>query len=149
MPVVPPHDHKRIEPDRSCIDAGFPFPCILGDPCEDGPTFLALCIFPYSGPADVVCSDPLALDACLVCDSVSPDSFPSATVVTMMNGACCTAGHLRNMRPCSRPQPMPGFDAIVQSVAISDTQVTLQLQSSVVLEVAQFETSCTLGNEWS
>ena len=64
-------------------------------------------------------------------------------VCAVLQIACGTCG------PCLKPQPIPGFDAIVQSVAISDTQVAVQLQSSVVLEVAQFETSCTLGNEWS
>ena len=48
-------------------DAGLPFPCILGGPCEDDPTFLAFGAFPCSSsPVSVVCSDPLAFDACPV-----------------------------------------------------------------------------------
>ena len=52
----------------SDVDADSPFPCVLGDPCEEDPTFLALGTFPCSGPTGAVCSDPLALDACSVSD---------------------------------------------------------------------------------
>ena len=43
-----------------------PFPCILGDSCEDDPTFLAFGILPCSGLVTAVCVDPLVFDACPV-----------------------------------------------------------------------------------
>ena len=52
--------------DDLLFNSGPPFPCTLGNSCEDDPTFLALGSFPCNGPAIVVCSDPLAFDACPV-----------------------------------------------------------------------------------
>ena len=46
--------------------------------------------------------------------------------------------------PCSEPERIPGFDAIVQSVATTDTQVVVQLLTSVPLAGASFQTLCTL-----
>ena len=45
------------------------------------------------------------------------------------------------------PEPIPGFDAIVQSVAISDTQVSVQFLCSVPFAGAGFQTFCMLGND--
>ena len=59
----------------------------------------------------------------------------------MLQITCLTCG------PCKEPEPIPGFDVIVQSVAISDTQVAVQLQNSVFFAGAQFQTFCTLGSD--
>ena len=56
---------------QSRVDADSPFPCILGDPCVDDPTFLAFGALPCNSPASAVCGDPLALDACPVGGSVN------------------------------------------------------------------------------
>ena len=48
--------------------------------------------------------------------------------------------------PCLEPEPIPGIDVIVQTVAVSDTRVSVQLLSSVDTAGTQFEVVCTLGS---
>ena len=49
--------------------------------------------------------------------------------------------------PCEEPEPIPGFDAIVQYVAISDTQLAVQVLGTVDIAGFQFQTFCTLGSD--
>ena len=46
--------------------------------------------------------------------------------------------------PCLEPEPIPGFDAIVQSVATTDSQVVIQLLTSRAFAGASFQTFCIL-----
>ena len=47
-----------------------------------------------------------------------------------------------------KPEPVPGLSAIVQSVAISDTQMSVQILTSVPLTAVQFQTFCMLGSDY-
>ena len=49
--------------------------------------------------------------------------------------------------PCQELEPTPGFDIIVQSVPVSDTQVAVQFLTSETLMTAAFQIFCTLGKE--
>lgn len=47
--------------------------------------------------------------------------------------------------PCLEPDFVEGFEAVVQSTAISDTLVAVQIKASKNLAGVQFEMWCTLG----